>query len=444
MEAKKTILTVLLTVGGALSSVAFAYSGGSGTPTDPYQIAMKTDLLQLAADTNDYNKCFILTADVNMEEQVWTKAIIAEDTSIGSGFQGTAFTGQFDGNGHKITNFTINGGWNDFLGLFGCIDSGSSVKNLGLESFAVSGHYYVGGLAGYNYYGSISNCYSTGSASGFRRVGGLVGCNEGGSISNCYATSEVSGHQDSGSVGGLVGNNYGSISDCYATGAVSYSSSDYIDRTGGLVGVNTGSINNCYATGAVSGLVIAGGLVGFNSGSISNCYSTGVVLTSSEWASAGGLVGDNYEEGAIISNCYATGDVNGGAYAGGLVATNYKGAISYCYSIGAVSGSSSVGGLVGENYDCNSVISAFWDVNTSGQTESAGGEGKTTAEMKTLSTFVSAGWDFVEVWGIGNGQTYTYLKHFNGFNPADLNYSGTVDFVDFAILAANWLEGAGF
>jgi hypothetical protein len=61
--------------------------------------------------------------------------------------------------------------------------------------------------------------------------------------------------------------------------------------------------------------------------------------------------------------------------------------------------------------------------------------------MKTLSTFTSAGWDFVNAWGIGNGQTYPYLKPFNGFNPADLNYSGTVDFTDFAILAANWLSG---
>jgi hypothetical protein len=97
-----------------------------------------------------------------------------------------------------------------------------------------------------------------------------------------------------------------------------------------------------------------------------------------------------------------------------------------------------VGGLVGLNY--NSIISCFWDIQTSGQV-SGGGEGKTTAQMKKLSTFTSAEWDFVEVWGIGNGQTYPYLKPFNGINSADLNYSGTVDFEDFAILAANWLSG---
>ena len=66
--------------------------------------------------------------------------------------------------------------------------------------------------------------------------------------------------------------------------------------------------------------------------------------------------------------------------------------ISNCYSTGAVSGSSSVGGLVGTNH--GSVVSSFWDVNTSGRMTSAGGTGKTTAEMKTLTTFTSAGWDF--------------------------------------------------
>jgi hypothetical protein len=113
--------------------------------------------------------------------------------------------------------------------------------------------------------------------------------------------------------------------------------------------------------------------------------------------------------------------------------------ISDCYSTGAVSGTLHVGGLVGNNG--GNINSSFWDSETSGQTISAGGTGKTTVEMKTFSTFTLAGWDFVDAWGIGNGQTYPYLKPFNGINPADINYSGTVDMRDFAILAANWLNG---
>jgi len=203
-------------------------------PDDPYKIATKADLLALAADKNDYSKYFILTADIDMGGRVFTTAIIAAGGA-------TVFTGTFDGNGHKIAHFTINGGTNNYIGLFGLIGSGGFVKNLGLENCAVSGHW---------------------------------------------------------DVGGLVGGTYG------------------------------GSVNN-----------------------------------------------------------------------------------------------------------------SFWDTQTSGRTTSAGGTGKTTAQTKTLSTFTSAGWDFVYAWGIGNGQTYPYLKPFNGINPADIDYSGTVDFADFAILASHWLEG---
>ena len=63
-----------------ISTNVFAYSGGSGTVNDPYQIATKADFLALAANTGDYGKCFILTVDVNLEGQVFTTAILAADT----------------------------------------------------------------------------------------------------------------------------------------------------------------------------------------------------------------------------------------------------------------------------------------------------------------------------------------------------------------------------
>jgi len=63
------------------------------------------------------------------------------------------------------------------------------------------------------------------------------------------------------------------------------------------------------------------------------------------------------------------------------------------------------------------VTSSFWDIQTSGQTISAGGTGKTTAEMKTRSTFTDAGWDFVgetengteDIWWILEGKDYPHL-----------------------------------
>jgi hypothetical protein len=361
-------------IGGlVLSSISFGYSGGSGTAEDPYQIADVNDLLALAADANDYGKCFILTTDIDMEGQVFAKAIIAANTRSDSFFEGPVFAGTFDGKGYRVTHFTINGGTGSHLGLFGYIGSSGSIKNLGLENCAVSGCYYVGDLVGYNGGGNISNCYSTGS---------------------------VSGSSGSYYIGGLAGSSHGSISNCYSTGSVSGSSS-----VGGLMGVSADSISNCYSTGTVSGSLEVGGLVGYNMfGSISNCYSTGAVS---------------------------------GASVGGLVGWNAYGSIIGCYSTGAVSGTTHVGGLVGDAYN-GSVVGSFWDTQTSGKTTSAGGIGKTTAEMKTLSTFISAGWDFLDTWDIGENQTYPFLRK---YPTGDLNYDGRVDFVDFAIFASHWLEG---
>jgi len=368
-------LTAIITL--AAGSAFGAYSGGTGEPNNPYQIADVNDLLALAAEANDYGKCFILTTDIDMEGQVFAKAIIAANTRSDSFFEGPVFAGTFDGKGYRVTHFTINGGTGSHLGLFGYIGSSGSIKNLGLENCAVSGCYYVGDLAG----------------------------SSDGSIRNCYSTGMASGSSDSYYIGGLVGSSHGSMSNCSSTGTVSGSSS-----VGGLTGVvNGSSVSNCYSTATVSGSLEVGGLVGYNlQGTISNCYATGSVGSTG----AGGLVGFNV--GRVIC----------------------------CYSTGAVSGTTHTGGLVGYNlYSYGNVIGSFWDTQTSGRTTSDGGIGKTTAQMKTLSTFTSARWDFVETWGIGNGQTYPYLKPLTGFNPADLNYSGTVDFADFAILVSHWLEG---
>ena len=67
-----------------------------------------------------------------------------------------------------------------------------------------------------------------------------------------------------------------------------------------------------------------------------------------------------------------------------------------------------VGGFCGYNDDFS--YSCFWNIETSGWSTSAGGVGKTTAQMKTKSTFTDVGWDFVDAW-IMDG--YPVLKVFN-------------------------------
>ena len=131
-------------------------------------------------------------------------------------------------------------------------------------------------------------------------------------------------------------------------------------------------------------------------GTISNTYSTGNCTSESNqnWAQSGGFVGNNHY--GIISNCYTHVNVNAGGLTsvGGFAGQNkYTGIITNCYSTGMVVGGSSTGGFSGKNEA--TITNCFWDTETSGQTESNGGTGKASYEMKNRYTFINADWDFI-------------------------------------------------
>jgi hypothetical protein len=84
-----------------------------------------------------------------------------------------------------------------------------------------------------------------------------------------------------------------------------------------------------------------------------------------------------------------------------------------------------VGNKEGRGANVGVVTHSFWDVETSGQTTSADGTGKTTSEMKTQATFTDAGWNFDDIWAIASGTNdgYPYLI-WAGFVPAELTITG--------------------
>jgi outer membrane protein assembly factor BamB len=259
-----------------ISSVLFcqyvyAYSGGDGTQANPYQLATKSDLVQLGATSADYGKAFVMTADIDLAGETFSTALIATDLRT--------FTGIFDGAGHSITGFTINGG--NYLGLFGTVGAGGVIKNVAIVDCSItasSSSACAGGLAGRNY-GCIYYCSSSGNISASSAAGGLAGTNSG-SLWRCRSVVNVT--SSGSSVGGLAGGStFGSITQCRAGGSVSG-----INSVGGLVGT-AGSISNCYATGSVSGSSNVGGLAG-NVTTATRCYSTGLVTGTS---TTGGLAG---------------------------------------------------------------------------------------------------------------------------------------------------------
>ncbi|MBN2130253.1 MAG: hypothetical protein JW741_12195 [Sedimentisphaerales bacterium] len=368
------------------------YSGGSGTPDDPYEIATAEDLIALGETPEDYDKHFILTADIDLDPnlpggKVFDKAVIAPDTDPNGTWghsQGTPFSGTFEGNDHIISNLRIAG--RSYLGLFGKLDCGAEIRDLGLEAVEIHGAGdYVGGLVGFNR-GGITTSYSTGTVSGHVKVGGLVGNNREGVIATSYSTGLVAGVWW---VGGLVGHNSASVTTSYSTSAITGD-----EYAGGLVGTNEGGITTSYSTGTVSGYDEVGGLVGYNhEGVVATSYSTGVVRGA--WR-VGGLVGENCGH---VTTSYSTAMVNGDGWVGGLVGSNdWGGSITMSCSIGAVSGDrdEDVGGLVGSSDWGGTVVASFWDRERSGQPSSAGGTGLTLTEMQDVATFLNAGWDLID------------------------------------------------
>jgi len=169
--------------------------------------------------------------------------------------------------------------------------------------------------------------------------------------------------------GALMGFNEGILTDCYVE-SVNISGDDYV---GGLVGLNgiLGTISRCYAMGNVTGKEDVGGLVGGNDGEIIDCYATAEVIGNKR---IGGLVGTaKLIPGYVFP--YAV--------------------IRRCFAVGRVSGNEYVGGLAGRSESKSVIMHSFWDIESTGQSTSAGGQGITTAQMQTADTFLDAGWDFV-------------------------------------------------
>ena len=474
---------------------AFAYSGGNGEPNTPYQIADVNNLLELRADVNNYDKFFVLTADINLAGYDFNTAVIAPydyNSYIGE-LKGTPFTGVFDGACHKISNLRINGGdYTGYLGLFSYVEDGAII-NLGLEDVNIMAGRYsctIGGLVGFLWStgagngGKCSNCYSKGVVSvGVNPggIGGLVGSNWG-DINNCYSKGAVfaaggdNSHIPCYGFGGLVGANGGidlvSIESGYISN--SWSSCDVncgvmLGGIGGLAGMANGNVSNCYATGTVSGGTYSwdlGGLVGVNGGgNINTSFSTGPVIGQGNSLNyLGGLVG--LCEGNI-SNCYSSGDVNGGtgsSYVGGLLGlVDSYSIVSNCYSVGDVNGGGDVGGLIGAFY--GGVINSCYFLEGSGP---GNGYGTPLADsqMKQQASFV--GWDFVgetingteDIWWILENITYPKLNWQRIIPPnpcglggpgghggpddggiyfPDYNFDNFVNFLDFAIFANAWL-----
>ncbi len=237
----RPVVTICMLV-GALSQITLAqYGGGTGEPNDPYLIYTPEHLKDLSVGSFRWDRNFRLMADIDLGGRTFKRAVIAPDMSDEPPFQGTPFTGTFDGNGHLIKGLRIiaDADCDNYLGLFGRLDG--TVRDLGLANALIesgSNGGFLGVMAG-SCDGTIERCYAEGWILGDFAVGGLVG-SLGGKVVDCYAQVEVSLYEGSSDAGGLVSTNGGVIQTSYATGSVDGVASYH--SPGGLVSVSYGPV----------------------------------------------------------------------------------------------------------------------------------------------------------------------------------------------------------
>jgi len=285
------------------------------------QIRTADQLYQIAQAVNNSNdsnrashKSFTLMNDISLLNNEWTP--------IGSSSNGGFFGGNFDGNGYTISDYKITTESN-YTGFFGHVYEGE-IKNLTVENAVIDLEsttdltcVWTGLLVGWQYYGSVTNCSSSGSITvkgtcvDETNVGGLIGRVSGVStpVSGCSSDVKINVYETgrrSAAVGGLIGYFYATITDCSADANITYKGNRF-SRVGGLCGYQAGdsvSLTGSVARGTISAIIsgtedpsFVGGIVGDNDKRMENNKAYVDIVYSAEGeVRAGNAIGGHYSE----------------------------------------------------------------------------------------------------------------------------------------------------
>jgi len=294
----------------------------------PIEIDTRAELEDIA---NDLNGDYILTGDIDLENNAWTPI----------GTVGDKFTGTFDGDLYTISNLKkINPSTASGIGLFGFI-ANAEIFDVSIDGAQMRGFDNVGSLVGHMVNSTVTNCHVT-SLTGSKVEGTNIWA--GGLIGHIHPKCTVIDSSADISViannkgGGFAGNHHGSLMrNCDADGNVTCSQ----NYCGALVGymqvdnINVPSeptiIRLCKATGNSTATgAYSGGLVGNIEGNseVDRCRATGNSKATHHAAGAIGAADD-----CEIKGSHSTGTVETTS----LVATNYGGGF-----IGGVAGTTTI------------------------------------------------------------------------------------------------------
>ena len=244
------------------------WSGDGSTKEKPVLITDVQGMKDIGASDENRRKHYRLCKDLVLDN--W-EAIHC----YSGGSSSEPFLGTFDGGGHTLTlngvkgiRITFQSGSSTSSGYFFSLFAhiGGEVHRLRVDGqITVNGtdenvYYYVGGICGYSYTGTITDCISdvTVTATGKMNVlyaGGIAGFNDKGGIFNCYATGEIESTATAEDVdlGGIAGYNGLRIANCAALNSnISGEDGQNKTRIHRITGNSNGYIVNNYASATLT------------------------------------------------------------------------------------------------------------------------------------------------------------------------------------------------
>ena len=262
----KTIFVILVLLVIPLYPFCQVAPSGAGTENDPYLIETLDNLKYISENNSTWvsSKYFKQSYDIDAQQtQTWNDSLgfkpIGNSTNM--------FKGNYDGQGHKISNLNIKRPGETRCGLFG-VTAEAVIENVIIEDANITGLKYVGSLIGYSSKTYIVNCSSSGTIEGldaWSNSGGIIGVSSGKThIADCKSTATVIGSKFVGGILGLASKDI-TIENCYYIGSIKGSNS-----VGGILGrinlENVSIIANCYSVAEITcpDTLFAGMIIGDN------------------------------------------------------------------------------------------------------------------------------------------------------------------------------------
>lgn len=323
-----------------------------------------------------------------------------------------SFKGNFDGNGHKISNTYVNQPNCAIVGgLFGCLSYGS-VSNINITSgYICSNVQHAGGLAGASFMENINNVTTNCTIETTKNyVAGIISYDKGfSSFTNCTSNSDLTGVQY---LGGIIAKSDigSSIINCTNNGTITTNASG--KWVGGIIGCNNlwVIIDNCSNYGNITCACNAGGIIGTNTtnAKITNCNNYGTIKTtgSGDNSKVGGIIGESSK--ANVENCNNFGEIiNIGAKGfpvGGIIGLSTLDTLQFCINNDSIESSFKLaGGIIGSAK--SSIIKSCINIGFVTGTDSIGGISGKLISNSYISNSFNAGYikgkmDYTNVGGI--------------------------------------------